>query len=384
MKLSKELVRRMVGVTTGNKTGISGIGGVTPGISMDDVWSALSTASEAEQIIHESHIPSLGISKISGLQDSLSNMLPKSGGTMTGALHMGISTGKSPYIYWGDDDYVWIGEDSDDHLTINGSRGIALNTSSGFTVTLNGQEVIHAGNIGSQSVTYATSAGSAGQADRLTNARSLWGQSFDGNSDVSGGLAYVSYIDFHYDGSSSYTSRIAEDASGSLNLNNALHANADGSVVIGGCTLSWDSVNGMLRFSTGIYSDGALSAGGVGSSGGGGEIENMTVTGRLYVKGSDLVTNYITAEGDGDLSIVGERDVSINALGGACNLSGSSISFESNVYLNQHSIYTGGGNLFMQFGKIYLGQNTRRAYLYCSSSDYGLYWFDGSTSIKIA
>lgn len=46
--------------------------------------------------------------------------------------------------------------------------------------------------------------------------------------------------------------------------------NATGSLTIGDCTISWEPSVGMLRFSTGIYSDGAVTAGGVGSSGGGG------------------------------------------------------------------------------------------------------------------
>lgn len=46
--------------------------------------------------------------------------------------------------------------------------------------------------------------------------------------------------------------------------------NATGSLTIGDCTISWKPSVGMLRFSTGIYSDGAVTAGGVGTSGGGG------------------------------------------------------------------------------------------------------------------
>ena len=64
-------------------------------------------------------------------------------------------------------------------------------------------------------------------ASALLNARSLWGQSFDGTADVKGSLNDVTsiemnnsalsgfggFIDFHYNASSEdYTSRIIEDA----------------------------------------------------------------------------------------------------------------------------------------------------------------------------
>ena len=38
-------------------------------------------------------------------------------------IHIGGSAGASPYIYWGDGEYVYIGESSDDHLTIYASSG---------------------------------------------------------------------------------------------------------------------------------------------------------------------------------------------------------------------------------------------------------------------
>ena len=45
-------------------------------------------------------------------------------------------------------------------------------------------QVINSGNIGAQSVKYATSAGSANSADKLTTARNINGVSFDGTSDI--------------------------------------------------------------------------------------------------------------------------------------------------------------------------------------------------------
>ena len=65
------------------------------------------------------------------------------------------------------------------------------------------------------------------------------------------------------------SSLAALSVSGSATFNNGINV-ATGSLTIGSCTISWDSSVGMLRFSTGIYSDGAVTAGGVGASGGGG------------------------------------------------------------------------------------------------------------------
>lgn len=51
-----------------------------------------------------------------------------------------------------------------------------------------GKLVIHSGNIGSQSVRYASSAGDASSATKLQTARTIWGQSFDGTGNVSGDI----------------------------------------------------------------------------------------------------------------------------------------------------------------------------------------------------
>jgi hypothetical protein len=106
--------------------------------------------------------------------------------------------------------------------------------------------VIHEGNIGSQSVSYATTAGSA---NKLQEERTIWGQAFDGMSNVSGSMigvtsidmnsdgalsGYGGFIDFHYSGSSAdYTSRIIEDASGRVSINSVLYAQYGGNVGIG-------------------------------------------------------------------------------------------------------------------------------------------------------
>ena len=72
---------------------------------------------------------------------ALSSYLPLTGGTLTGALHMGSAAGASPYIYWGDDSYAYIGEDSDDHITLRGDKGVNILTGSNYGLQWNGDTV---------------------------------------------------------------------------------------------------------------------------------------------------------------------------------------------------------------------------------------------------
>lgn len=79
--------------------------------------------------------------------------------------------------------------------------------------------------------------GNAASATQLANSRTIWGQSFNGTGNVSGAIFNAScldftgvsssanqggYIDFHYNGSSTQTSRIIEQTSGNLSLNECL------------------------------------------------------------------------------------------------------------------------------------------------------------------
>lgn len=74
-------------------------------------------------------------------------------------------------------------------------------------------------------------ASNVASASRLQTAHLLWGQRFDGTSDVSGLIK------------------------------------AESGIKIGSCTITWDSANGMLRFDKGLYSEGAVSARGVNANG---------------------------------------------------------------------------------------------------------------------
>ena len=83
----------------------------------------------------------------------------------------------------------------------------------------------------------------------ISDATTLWGQPFDGSSPVSGSMTGVTsiemnsdgalssfggFIDFHYGGSSAdYTSRIIENASGRIAINDILYVKTNGTVGIG-------------------------------------------------------------------------------------------------------------------------------------------------------
>ena len=86
-------------------------------------------------------------------------------------------------------------------LSVNGSIN-------GTSVYYNGNACIHAGNIGSQSVNYAASAGSA---TKLQTARTIWGQSFDGTGDIAisnaAKMSYVLFKNYNNDNNAGYCGR---------------------------------------------------------------------------------------------------------------------------------------------------------------------------------
>ena len=111
-----------------------------------------------------------------------------------------------------------------------------------------------------------------GSATKLQTARTIWGQSFDGTANVSGGIDNASYIefsqiaanaghggyiDFHYNGSTAdYTSRIIEMASGKLNINSTLYAIAGGNVGVGTDSPAYKlDVSGAIHSTTGFRLD---------------------------------------------------------------------------------------------------------------------------------
>lgn len=67
-----------------------------------------------------------------------STYLKLSGGTLTGDLYMGGGN-YGRRIFFGDGSYCYIGELSDDVMTLNGDKGINLNTGSNYGVTVSGK-----------------------------------------------------------------------------------------------------------------------------------------------------------------------------------------------------------------------------------------------------
>jgi hypothetical protein len=70
----------------------------------------------------------------------ITDAVNKTGDTMTGALKiMNGSSNYGGYLYFGDGSYVYLNEDTDDHLTIYASKGVNISTGSGYSFTVNGQ-----------------------------------------------------------------------------------------------------------------------------------------------------------------------------------------------------------------------------------------------------
>jgi hypothetical protein len=122
----------------------------------------------------------------------------------------------------------------------------------------------------------------------ISDTTTLWGQPFDGTSNVSGSLigvtsiemnsdgalsGYGGFIDFHYSGSSAdYTSRIIEDASGRVSINSVLFAQYGGNVGIGTTPSS----------SHKLYVSGTFHASG-----------NSSIGGTLSVSGTSTLTGHV-------------------------------------------------------------------------------------------
>lgn len=118
----------------------------------------------------------------------------------------------------------------------------------------------------SASGTLALTTDNVASASKLQNPRTIWGQSFDGTGNVSGGMGAVSYIemsystpfiDFHYNNSTDdFTSRIIEGLSGQLTVTGKLRVGLD-------CTTSTDYafyVNGDGYFVDNVITEGDFSS----------------------------------------------------------------------------------------------------------------------------
>ena len=208
--------------------------------------------------------------------------------TINGTYFSGVSNITTSY--WGLSRNIYIQDATEAHtgaaVSVNGSANVNLKLPSTITATL---------------------VGNASSATKLATARTLWGRSFDGTSNVSGSLSSVGTIT----GSGTlalvgnddiYLKRGGVD-SNSLVLSgnvfkpfNSANNNIDlgsssakwrnlyvagtanvGSITIGSGKITWDSAKGCFHFSHGLYSDSFVSALGANSSasGGGGSYERL-------------------------------------------------------------------------------------------------------------
>ena len=187
---------------------------------------------------------------------ALSTYVSKAGDSMTGALNIGSSVQTLIWLNSNGTSETGIG------FKVNGAtlgwigyntdRGTVLYTYDGGhylgiypngTPRFDGNVIWHAGNDGAGSGLDADLldgnhladilASNVASASRLQTAHLLWGQRFDGTSDVSGLIK------------------------------------AESGIKIGSCTITWDSANGMLKFDKGLYSEGGVSARGINTNAGG-------------------------------------------------------------------------------------------------------------------
>lgn len=211
----------------------------------------------------------------SQVDSALGGYLPLSGGTISGNLIVQTHTVTGMLYPSADDIYV---------LGLGTRRWRDL-----YTTLINGYTPIHSGNIGSQSVASAA---------KLTTARKIWGQSFDGTEDVTGTLHITTHSintdysegirinalnggyssiwlnttnAYGYDvgmwGITAMSSGNLRFRGGSTSLNDLMVITKSGNVGIGTASPQYKlDVNGIIHSSTGIFSDGYVSAKGQNTS----------------------------------------------------------------------------------------------------------------------
>jgi hypothetical protein len=232
---------------------------------------------------------------------ALSSYLPLTGGTLTGALHMGSAAGASPYIYWGDDSYAYIGEDSDDHITLRGDKGVNILTGSSYELEWNGDTLATQDWVSNQGYMLRT------EGMRFTDYGSYIAARFvlaDGTYDAtrSGKAQGSGFIEWWSTGG--YFNHHV----GNVEIGNG-SSDDDCYLQIGGGRIYWDSTNNALyvQGSSGgvanFYATGGVSA--IGMSGGGSpSIDNLEVVdlsvgntlnlngNSIYMDGGDITDAY--------------------------------------------------------------------------------------------
>ena len=292
------------------------------------------------------------------------------------------------YLYFGDGSYCYLYEDTDDHLKVYGSKGVEITTGSGYDLTWGGNAVATQTWVTNQGYLTGITSSMVTTAlgyTPLNNQTTFWGQTASSgvvqgtiNAGNSGGYIigfealqmnkfgslpnYGGFIDFHFNGADSYTSRIIEDASGQI------HFEASNGIRIGNGVIMWDSTNNALKIqksdgtSANLYATGGVSS--LGMSAGNSSIDAMTfnyvtVNNRITLKGSGH-SHYIYGDSNGCLVIDGSEY----------------ILFENDIDTNGNSINTNGGDIYAR--RFYL-DSSRYIYL----DDGTLKYFNGTTSKTI-
>lgn len=292
----------------GLNSGGGGGGGVTLKEPLVSINQMNRTPSNGQTLIYQNNQWTYGSISGGGVTSIIAGT-GLSGGTITTSGTIAINSTYQTYITHGESAYNAL---SNYLLKTAGVTAIVVGTGTNANkigVTINGSNT---GFITVPFATNATNADEAAKAVQLKTTRKIWGQDFNGTADVKGtisnasgleftnltsGAGHGGFIDFHYEGDTSdYTSRIIEDASGKLKINNTIWAALSGNVGIGTSAVSGsiklivdgytktsrlyltDSVyleynsqnSGVHLVGAGFYSDSYISALGSNSGGGGG------------------------------------------------------------------------------------------------------------------
>ena len=324
-------IQAMVGLWTeeylsalGLNSGGGGGGGVTLYEPLASINRMNRTPSNGQTLIYQNNQWTYGSISAGGVTSIIAGT-GLSGGTITTSGTIAINATYQTYISHGESAYNSL---SNYLLKTAGVTAIVVGSGANANkigVTINGSNT---GFITVPFATNATNADEAAKAVQLKTTRKIWGQDFDGTADVKGtinnasgleftnltsGAGHGGYIDFHYEGDTSdYTSRIIEDASGKLKINNTIWAALSGNVGIGTSAVSgsiklivdgytktsrlyltdsvyfeYDSNNSGVRLvNAGFYADTYVSALGSNSGGGGGGGAYIPITGSSDIAGS--------------------------------------------------------------------------------------------------
>ena len=379
----------------GLNSGGGGGGGVTLYEPLVSINQMNSTPSNGQTLIYQNNQWTYGSISGGGVTSITAGAgLTTGGSPITTSGTIAINSTYQTYISHGESAYNAL---SNYLLKTAGVTAIVVGTGTNANkigVTINGSNT---GFITVPFATNATNADEAAKAVQLKTTRKIWGQDFNGTADVKGtisnasgleftnltsGAGHGGFIDFHYEGDTSdYTSRIIEDASGKLKINNTIWAALSGNVGIGTSAVSGsiklvvdgytktsrlyltDSVyleynsqnSGVHLVGAGFYSDSYISALGSNSGGGGGGGAYIPISGSADIAGS--LTPGTTNAYDLGTSSKRWKNIYCNSLSVYSNISGTSMSLQS-ISVSTAAIISSGA----KFASICIESNSSGAY----------------------